>query len=94
MPDTVSRWGMPIDEALRGASLVVCRHSNVAVDACVAGIPVECDDGAAAALYRGNPNPTREQRAEFLRRLTFWEWRPDEAAQAWDWILTVTGRQA
>ena len=90
LPDTVPRWGMPIDEALRGCSLVVCRHSNVAVDACVAGVPVECDDGAAAALYRGNPRPTREQRAEFLRRLTFWEWRPDEAAQAWAWILRVT----
>ena len=46
--------------------------------------------GLAAALYRGNPSPTREQRAEFLRRLTFWEWRPDEAAQAWAWILRVT----
>ena len=68
------RQGMPIEDALRGCSLVVCRHSNVAVDACVAGVPVECEDGAAAALYRGNPAPTREQRAEFLRRLSWWEW--------------------
>lgn len=83
----------PIEEALRGMSLVVCRHSNVAVDACVAGVPVECDDGAALALYRGNQSPTREQRAEFLRRLTWWEWRPDEAAQAWDWIERVVGVQ-
>ena len=89
LPDTAPRWGAPIEEALRGASLVVCRHSNVAVHACIAGVPVECEDGAAAALYRGNPQPTREQRAEFLRRLTWWEWRPDEAAQAWAWILRV-----
>jgi hypothetical protein len=47
--------GTPIEDALRGCSLVVCRHSNVAVDACVAGVPVECEDGAARALYRGNP---------------------------------------
>lgn len=80
---------MAIEDALRGCSLVVCRHSNVAVDACVAGVPVECEDGAAAALYAGNPAPTREQRAEFLRRLTWWEWRPDEAPQAWDWIARV-----
>lgn len=78
--------GNPIEEALRGCSLVVCRHSNVAVDACVAGVPVECEGGAADALYAGNPAPTREQRAEFLRRLSWWEWNRSEAAQAWAWI--------
>lgn len=83
--------GNPIEEALRGCSLVVCRHSNVAVDACVAGVPVECDDGAAAALYLGNPAPTREQRAEFLRRLSWWEWSRNDAAQAWVWIRRVIG---
>ena len=83
--------GMPIEGAMRGCSLVVCRHSNVAVDAAVAGIPVECEDGAAFALYRDNPAPTREQRAEFLRQLSFWEWSGHEAAAAWQWIKSVTG---
>ncbi len=78
--------GVPIEEALKGCSLLVCRHSNAAVDACIAGVPVECEDGAAYALYRNNPNPTREQRAEFLARLTWWEWNRTEAAAAWDWI--------
>lgn len=78
--------GGPIEEALRGASLVVCSHSNVAVDACIAGVPVECDDGAAYALYNGNPAPTREQRLEFLRSLAWWQWNPTEAAQAWQFI--------
>jgi hypothetical protein len=81
------KHGMPIEEALKGCSLVVCRHSNVAVDACIAGIPVECEDGAAWTLYRHGTTPTREQRAEFLRRLGWWNWRPSEAAQAWNWIL-------
>lgn len=85
------RHGGPIEDALRGCSLVVCRHSNVAVDACVAGVPVECADGAAAALYWGNPAPTREQRAEFLRRLSWWEWSRNDAAQAWAWIRRVIG---
>ena len=89
LADTIPHHGQPIEDALRGASLVVCRHSNVGVDACVAGVPVQCDDGAALALYRGNPNPTREQRAEFLRRLTWWEWRPSEAIDAWAWIKRV-----
>lgn len=93
LDDTSQRFGMPIEEALRGVSLVVCRHSNVAVDACVAGVPVECEDGAAAALYRHGPNPNREERAEFLRKLTWWEWRPSEAAQAWAWIERVVGVQ-
>lgn len=84
------RHGMPIEDALRGCSLVVCRHSNVAVDACIAGVPVECEDGAAAALYRGNPAPTREQRLDFLNRLTWWNWSRLEADGAWEWIEKVT----
>jgi hypothetical protein len=85
------RFGMPIEDALRGCSLVVCRHSNVAIDACIAGVPVECEDGAARALYRGNRAPTPEQRAEFLRKLGWWNWLPSEAAQAWAWIWRVIG---
>lgn len=87
---TTLTHGMPIEEALKGCSLVVCRHSNVAVDACVAGIPVECEDGAALALYRGNPNPSPAERAEFLRRLSWWEWRRSEPEAAWSWIAKVT----
>lgn len=78
--------GMPIEEALRGCSLVVCRHSNVAVDACIAGVPVECEDGAALALYRDNPSPTREQRLDFLHRLTWWNWTRNETPGAWQWL--------
>ena len=76
----------PIERVLQGASLVVCAHSNVAVDACIAGIPVECEDGAAFALYRQNTNPTHEQRLEFLRSVAWWQWSPREALQAWQFI--------
>lgn len=75
-----------IEDSLRGASLLVCAHSNVAVDACIAGVPVECEDGAAFALYRDNPAPSRAQRLEFLRSLAWWQWNPTEAAQAWTFI--------
>lgn len=75
--------GTPITEALRGCAAVVCRHSNVAVDACVAGVPVFCEDGAAFALYRDNPQPSREQRAKFLAKLSWWEWSRADAQQAW-----------
>jgi len=83
----------PIEEVLRGASLVVCRHSNVAVDACIAGVPVVCEDGAAAALYGSDLSapvrPDREQRLQFLQNLAWWQWRPSEAEAAWRFLLKV-----
>lgn len=75
---------LEIEDALRGASLVVCRHSNVAIDACIAGIPAECEDGAAAWL-QGRPFEVAT-RIDFLQRVACWQWRPSEAVQAWKFI--------
>lgn len=84
-----------IEDALRGASLVVCRHSNVAVDACIAGIPAVCEDGAAAALYGRDlarpVTPDRAQRLAFLHNLAWWNWKPNEAEEAWRFLLMVCG---
>lgn len=71
----------PIDELLRGKSLVVCRHSNVAVDAAVAGVPFEAENGAAMWLQRRDFTPAN--RLEFLQRLAWWQWRANEASEAW-----------
>jgi hypothetical protein len=80
----------PIEDVIRGASLLVCRHSNTAIDACIAGIPVVCEDGIAAALYGSNIaeplRPTREERLRFLHSAAFWQWKPSEAALAWKYI--------
>jgi len=76
-----------IEELLRGASLVVCSHSNVSVDAVVAGVPFECSDGAASWLD-GKPY-TEAVRLDFLHRLAYWQWHPREAAKAWAFILGV-----
>lgn len=85
----------PIEAALRGASLVVCRHSNVAVDACIAGVPVICEDGAAKAIYNNdlsNPvNPSKAERLRFLQNLAYWQWKPSEARDAWKFLKTVLG---
>lgn len=82
-----------IEDVLRGASLVVCRHSNVAVDACIAGVPVVCEDGAAVALYgsdlRKPVSPDHAQRLKFLQNLAWWNWKPTEAVNAWKFLLTV-----
>jgi hypothetical protein len=80
-----------IDDALVGVSLVVCRHSNVAVDACRLGVPVVCDAGAAAEIYpqtlsdRHN-QPSEDTRRAFLQRLALWQYSANEADQAWDFI--------
>lgn len=77
----------PIEDILRGASLVVCRHSNVAIDACIAGIPFETDDGAAYWL-RGKEY-TPQVRLDFLQRLAWWQWHKTEADEAWLFLMHI-----
>ncbi len=85
----------PIERVLRGASLVVCKHSNVAIDACIAGIPVVCDGGAAAALY-GNDlsaprQPSPAARLRFLQQLAWWQWSRQQisSGEFWPWLERV-----
>ena len=85
-----------IDDVLRGVSLVVCRHSNVAVDACRMGVPVVCEDGAAAAIYPqrlgdAENQPGLDMRTEFLHRLAWWQWSAAEcrSGQFWGWMVGV-----
>ena len=83
-----------IDDELQRVSLVVCRHSNVAVDACRLGVPVVCDDGAAACIYpqrlqEYKNQPDINRRTEFLHRLAYWQWSANEANQFWDWLFTA-----
>ena len=77
----------PIAELLKGASLAACRHSNVAVDAVIAGVPFEAIDGAAMFLA-GKPF-TRANRMDFLQRLAYWQWMPTEARQAWKFAKAI-----
>lgn len=81
----------PIEELLKGAALVICRHSNVALDACVAGIPVECEDGIAAWLYSRTTHPDPGQRLGLLRRAAWWQWRRAETRQAWEFLKSFVG---
>lgn len=86
----------PIDSELVRVSLVVCRHSNVSVDACRLGVPVVCDDGAAACIYpqalrHATKQPSVAQRRDFLRRLAWWQWSPNECESGafWQWMVGV-----
>jgi len=80
-------WETPIATLLTGASLVVCRHSNCAVDAVIAGVPFRAEDGAAMWLT-GKPY-TVDNRAQFLRRLAHWQWKPEELGRAWKFAKEI-----
>lgn len=82
--------GLPIEQVLKGKSLVITWHSNVAVDAIRMGIPVVCQDGAAAAVCTSVVPSSPEQlplevRARFLANLAWFQWAPEEARQFWAW---------
>lgn len=76
-----------IVDVLRGASLAVCYHSNVAVDAVIAGIPFESDDGVSTWL-KGKPY-THDVRLDFCRRIARWQYRRGELAEAWRFLRAI-----
>ena len=84
----------PIIDVLGGASLVMCQHSNVGVDAIVAGVPVLAEAGAACALhgYGLDQEPQVvpiEERQRFLDHLAAWQWTPTEASQGLVWSFLM-----
>lgn len=85
--------GVPIEQALRGASLVITWHSNVAVDAIRLGLPVVCRDGAAAAVCPSTLDPdaapqplSAAVRDQFLSNLAWFQWAPSEAVACWRFL--------
>ncbi len=85
--------GEPIEHVLRHVGLVVCRHSNVAVDACRMGVPVVCEDGAGASIYPRalkdyKRQPSYSERLEFIIRLAWWQWSINDINQGgfWEWL--------
>lgn len=87
--DGVAYCDRPIEEALRKAKVVVSHHSNACIDALVAGVPVYCETGAAAAFSVSfdeiNEPPRKEGREQFLADVAWLQWSLDEmrAGAAW-----------
>ncbi len=79
----------PIADVLRGAALAVCMHSNVAIDAVLAGVPFESEDGVSTWL-RGKPYTT-ETRLDFVRRIARWQYRQSEMVEAWKFLRGIIG---
>jgi hypothetical protein len=71
------------DDLLVGASLVFARHSNCCVDAIISNVPFKCQDGAALWLK------DLSQRELFLSKLAYWQWKPSEAKQAWEFAQEI-----
>lgn len=89
-----STWaGDGIEAVLSGAKFVVTRHSNVAVDCVVAGVPCYCEDGAGAAIWPSSLDvppsvPANDDRRRFLRQVAWFDWSPTEAerGEVWRWV--------
>lgn len=83
IPGTLfSPGSQPFQEALRGAHCVVVRHSNLAMDAIINGVPAVCLEGCAASPVSGNnvedvidpPFPTDAERWQWLCDLSYTQW--------------------
>jgi len=76
-----------ISQVLKGAALVVCMHSNVAVDAVLAGVPFESEDGVSTWL-KGKPY-TKDTRLDFCKRISRWQYKQEEMVDAWHFLESM-----
>ena len=83
-------------DALTAAALVVTHHSNVAIDALVAGVPVIADLGPASLASvrwdQANEPPHEADRAALLADVAWLQWSVDEMHRGLCWAyLKETG---
>lgn len=80
----------PLDDALDGCHAVITHHSNVAVDAILAGIPAFCWHGVAQPLSLQDLSLIEtplypEDRGQWAYDIAYTQWRPDEMATGETW---------
>lgn len=85
---------VPLAESLRGAWAVVTHHSNVGVDAILAGIPVFTDEGVATLMGHTDlakiESPRRPaNREQFLWNLAHWQYDVEEMRRGDAWRFLV-----
>lgn len=79
--------GVPTDaspnmqEALKGARLVVTYNSNAGHEALLAGVPVVCDPCAAYAELSGEELPSAAKRRAFYNRVAYGQWKVSEVGE-------------
>jgi hypothetical protein len=79
----------PLDRTLANAWALVTHHSNTAIDALIAGVPVYCETGAGAAFSCGIDEiadpPLPEGREQFLADVAWLNWTLDEMRSGECW---------
>lgn len=89
IPDTVFAQGMTIEQALVDAWALVTLHSNTAVDALLAGVPVHVAEGVAAGFSTPLADLERprypEGRAQLMANIAYAQWSVPEIASGACW---------
>jgi hypothetical protein len=80
----------PLEQVLAGAHCVVAHHSNVAVDAILAGIPAICPGGVASVmaghdLTQVESPPMPEGREQWAADIAYCQWSLGEMASGRVW---------
>lgn len=99
-PNKRARAATPIEQALLSTGLLVTHHSNAALDALVAGVPVYCRKGVGRlaspdeldeAYIRRPLLPTMSQRRAIVADAAYAQWTPDEmrSGAAFDHIREI-----
>lgn len=93
IPGTIFQRGVELDEALRNCHAVVCHHSNVAVDAILAGVPAICPIGVASVmggtdLTHIESPPMPDGRHQWAADIAYTQYTMDEmiSGEAWQYL--------
>ncbi len=91
IPGSIYQEKVPLHAALLDAHAVVCHHSNVAVEAIVAGVPAFVWGGVGKDMgsqdLRKIENPHRpDNREDWCNRLAWTQWSVAELATAEPWL--------
>lgn len=94
IPGSIYEKGTPLEAALCGAHAVVTHHSNVAVDAIMAGVPAICPEGVAApmsgkCLEEIEAPPMPEGREQWAADIAYCQWTMAEmqSGRAWRHLI-------
>lgn len=90
LPGTIFQKDVDIETALRQAHAVVTHHSNVGIDALIAGVPVFSQEGAASVLAEANLGSIDEPwypdgREQFCHDLAWTQFSVDEMRSGYAW---------
>lgn len=93
IPGSIFQRDVPLEEALIGAHAVVCHHSNVAVDAILAGVPAFCAKGVAMPMCAPDlsmiEHPAMpDGREQWAADLAYTQWSVEEMklGRAWSYL--------